>query len=173
MPETRRRSVAVDANVLVNLIHLDRLDLLNSLPDYEFVVPDIVVSEITVEEQAQRLNAALDQGYLRAEPIVGAECDTYAELTEFMGRGEAACIAMAEARGWLIASDEKRRVLRTARDRLGEGRVLNTPGILLLAIRTGEMTVDEADRAKPILENHRFTMKFTSFAELAESRQAD
>lgn len=143
MSDARRRIVAVDSNVLINLIHLDRLDLLKSLPGYEFVVPDIVVAEITAKEQAQRLSKALDRGELRMEPVVELERDVFAELAQVMGKGEAACIAMAEMRGWLVATDEKRRVLRAARERLGEG--------------------------KSLLERNRFKMKFGSFAELVES----
>jgi hypothetical protein len=36
--------------------------------------------------------------------------------------------------------------------------MLNTPGILILAIKAGLLTIEEADNAKTILEHHRFTM---------------
>ncbi|HYQ83644.1 MAG TPA: hypothetical protein VEP28_06525, partial [Rubrobacter sp.] len=66
----------------------------------------------------------------------------------------------------LLASDEKRRLLREAGDRLGPGRVLNTPGLFVLAIRGGLMTIEEADAAKLVLERHRFRMRFSSFRDL-------
>lgn len=39
-------------------------------------------------------------------------------LRELIGKGEAACLAIAIARGWTIASDERRRFGRLARERL-------------------------------------------------------
>jgi predicted nucleic acid-binding protein len=83
-----------------------------------------------------------------------------------MGEGEAACLAVATTRGWLVASDEKRAFLREARNRLGPGRILNTPGLLVLAIRAGLITLEEADRAKHLLEQHRFRMRFNSFKDV-------
>ena len=73
---------------------------------------------------------------------------------------------MAEQRGWLVAVDERGRFLRMARERIGEGRILNTPGILLLAIRAGLLSVDEADGLKARRETHRYRMKFDSFRDV-------
>ena len=73
---------------------------------------------------------------------------------------------MAEQRGWLVAVDERGRFLRMARERIGEGRILNTPGILLLAIRAGLLSVDEADGLKARLETERYRMKFDSFRDV-------
>jgi hypothetical protein len=81
-----------------------------------------------------------------------------------MGRGEAASLAFAVTRGSYVASDERRVFLREARQRLGEGRIIDTPGLPVLAIRRQKLTVDDADRAKATLETHRFTMRFDSFA---------
>jgi hypothetical protein len=50
--------------------------------------------------------------------------------------------------------------------RLGKDRIINTAGILLKAIRLNVLNVDEADEAKTLLEQRRFTMKFTSFRDL-------
>jgi predicted nucleic acid-binding protein len=83
-----------------------------------------------------------------------------------LGIGEAACLALAECRDWLIASDEKKKFYREAVARLGQHRIINTPGILLKAIRVNILTVEEADNAKTLLEQRRFTMRFASFREL-------
>jgi predicted nucleic acid-binding protein len=161
------QTVAVDANVLINLALVDRLDILGSLAGFEFVAPAEAVREVVSEVQQQRVASALRAGYLREvrlEDIPGQE--TFAELRPTMGSGEAACLALAATRGWLVASDEKRLFLREARRRLGPGHVLNTAGLLLLAIRCGRMSVDEADQSKRLLEQHRFRMTFRSFHEL-------
>lgn len=165
----RIRVVVSDATVLINLAHIDRIDLLGKLPAYEFVVPDHVVAEITDETQRERLRKAVTAGFIRTEAMTdAAELASYAELRKELGKGEAACLAMAEKRDWFIACDERRRFLRRVKERLGENRLINTPGILLEAIRANLLTVAEADAAKTVLVNHRFKMKFGSFAELLD-----
>jgi hypothetical protein len=83
-----------------------------------------------------------------------------------MGNGEGACLAMAEARGWLIASDEKRRFRREVIARLGEERLMTTAGLFVIATCAGTLSVEEADQAKEVLEKHHFHMAFRSFREL-------
>jgi len=50
--------------------------------------------------------------------------------------------------------------------RLGTDRLINTPGLLLLSIRAGLITIEEADAMKALLEQRRFRMKFASFRDL-------
>jgi len=75
-------------------------------------------------------------------------------------------LSLAQCRQWLIASDEKKKFRRETLARLGTGRLLNTPGILTLAITGGVLTVEDADQAKAALELHRFTMSFRSFRDV-------
>lgn len=84
-----------------------------------------------------------------------------------MEDGEAAALAWAIQQGESVASDERKAFFREASKRLGAGRILTTPGVFMLAIHTGHLTVLEADRLKAELEaHHRFKMTFTSFADL-------
>lgn len=170
MSESGQAKVVVsDANVLINLAHVDRLDLCGSLEELEFVVPEEVIAEVSRPDQAAILQRALDAGHMERVVICDpAEIALYAELRDSVGRGEAACLALARSRGWLVASDERGRFLRIAREQLGERRLLNTPGILVLAIRAGHLTVEEADQMKGILERHRFRMRFASFRDVLD-----
>ena len=52
--------VVTNANVLINLIHIDRLDLLGALASYEFVVPPEVEAEIRVPDYSRALARAFD-----------------------------------------------------------------------------------------------------------------
>jgi predicted nucleic acid-binding protein len=168
-PSSPTRVVVTDANVLINLMHAGRLDLLGALTAFEFVVPDHVITEITAPAQRQALEIALTRGALRRQSITDPrELATYAGLRRIMGSGEAACLAMAEARGWLIASDEKRRFRREVIARLGEGRLMTTAGLFVIAIRAGVISVGEADQVKELLQRHRFRMAFRSFRELLD-----
>jgi predicted nucleic acid-binding protein len=149
------------------LLHAGHLALLAAIPSYEFVIPEDVIAEITDGEQRQALEGATAAGYLvRATVTDPAEQASYGELRLVMGKGEAACLALAQSRGWLIASDEKGRFRREVFARLGEGRLVTTPGLFVLAIRAGAISVAEADHAKAILENHRFRMAFASFRDV-------
>jgi predicted nucleic acid-binding protein len=166
--------IVTDANVLINLIHAGRLDLLGALTTFEFVVPDHVIAEITVHAQRQALEIALRRGALSKRSITDPrELAAYAELRCIMGSGEAACLAMAEVQGWLIASDEKRRFRREVIARLGEGRLVTTAGLFVMAIRAGTLSVEEADQAKGILQRHRFRLPFKSFRELLDPPKTD
>jgi len=161
--------VVTDSNVLINLAHINRLDLLDRLPPFSFVVPQEVVKEITNVAQSELVKGAISSGSLREVQLDSIpELRIYAQLVRTLGSGEAACLALAESRGWLIASDEKRKFYREAMVRLGQDRIINTAGILLKAIRLKVLDVDEADEAKTFLEQRRFTMKFASFRDLVK-----
>jgi predicted nucleic acid-binding protein len=161
--------VVTDANILINFIRAKCLSLLGALTSFEFVLPVEVVAEITDPVQRAQLETALTRGDLRIIVLEDiAELMTYAELRRVMGKGEAACLALAETRGWIVASDEKKRFRREVLARLGEDRLVTTAGLFVLAIRAGLLSVHEADQAKAVLEQHRFRMKFRSFSDLIE-----
>lgn len=164
--------VVTDANILINLIHIGRLSILGALAQFEFVVPDEVLAEILNEEQAAALQAAIDAGHLAREAFQNTEeLTTFAALASFLGKGESACLALAQQRGWWVASDEGGAFRREAQQRLGPGRLINTPGLLLAAIHAGVLTVEEADQAKAVLEQHRFRVKFNSFRDLLNRKR--
>jgi predicted nucleic acid-binding protein len=159
--------VITDTSILINLSHTGHLALLGKLDSLQFVVPDEVLAEVTQPEQIRIVEAALADGFLKRESICTLpELALFAELSQVLGSGEAACLAIAACRGWIVACDEKRVFLREARTRLGEGRILNTVGIYVLWIRSGLLSVEEADQAKHVLEANRFKTAFSSFGEV-------
>lgn len=163
------RVIVTDSNVLINLMHVHRIDLLGRIPAHEFVVPDHVREEITEPNNRALLDDAIGRGALKLELLGDLDAvAVFAELIRHIGRGEAACIALAAKHGWSIASDEKRRFRREAVTRLGEARIIGTRDVFVLAIRAGLLTHDEADADKSVLEQHRFKMSFTSFRELVK-----
>lgn len=162
-----RRLVLVDANILINLCKVNRLDLLGTLADFDFCSPPEVLAEILNEPGKSLVRDCLGDEHLRELAFSTiAELELFTELRKIMGMGEAACLSLAFHRCALLASDEKRVFRREAEARLGPGRLLNTPGILLLAIRRGILEIDEADELKRHLEARQFKMTFGSFREL-------
>lgn len=165
--DAQKRIVVSDANVLVNLLHIGRLDLLVQLEGYTFFIPKDVDAEVT-RDRAQ-LDEQIQAGALVVVPLDAIPAlELYADLVQRMGKGEAACLALAATKGWLISSDEKKAFRREAEKRLGPNSIITTPGLILLAIRAGLMTVEDADAAKALLEQHRFRMTFSSFLEFQE-----
>ena len=159
--------VITDTSILINLSHTGHLPLLGRAGGLRFVVPDEVLAEITDPEQVRMLEIALTDGSINRESITSPdELVTFADLSQILGSGESACLALASSRGWLVACDEKRVFLREARNRLGDGRILNTPGLYVFWVRSGLLSLEEANKAKATLETKRFKMAFTSFREV-------
>ena len=161
--------VITDANILINFIKIGRLDILQKLRMYAFYVPEEVYAEITYPAQRLVLDRALAQGWLSKTEITDLnELRSYARYRPDMGDGEVACLAIATCRKWIMACDEKRKKLisKEVQRVLGKGYLLNTPGILLKAIREGILTVSQADAIKCSLAQNRFVMSFASFQDL-------
>ncbi|MFN7932141.1 MAG: hypothetical protein U0R19_02365 [Bryobacteraceae bacterium] len=165
-PETIRIVIA-DTSVFISLMHAGHLGLLGNTPGYRFLISDEVLAEIQDPAQNALVDSAIRDGLIAQTAVQTAEeLATYALLTSILGSGESACLAVAESRGWYLECDERRVFLREARAPIGEDRLINTPGLYLLWIRSGMLTVAEADNAKVALENRRFKMKFGSLQEL-------
>ncbi|MEZ5313624.1 MAG: hypothetical protein R2862_08225 [Thermoanaerobaculia bacterium] len=159
--------VVADASVLINFANLDRFDLLCKLPGYDFVVPNEVKAEITRPAQAARFAAALGARALRIEPSTDlAEIALAVAIRRDLDAGEAACLAMAEHRGWRIACDERGRYLNLALQRVGASRMLDTAGLIVRAIHSNLLTIPKADALLVQLAQHKFVMPFRSFQEL-------
>lgn len=160
--------VVTDANVLINFCHIGQLPLLGELAPYQFFVPEEVIREITEPARQAEVASALAQGLIARTVIDSIEAlALLGTLRDLMGRGEAACLALAVTKGWMIASDEKRRFRREVLERIGVARIIDTASLLRHAIRIGCVSVAEADRFKAVLETRRFVMPFASFGDVA------
>jgi predicted nucleic acid-binding protein len=155
-----------DAGVLINLIHVDALQLLRDWRVLSLSSSSMSSRRLPRPDQAAALAHAMQQGWIRRESLDRPDgLEAFADLLRVIDRGEAASLAWAVIEGAAIACDD-RRACREATARLGVGNILTTPGLLLVAIRDGLLTVEEADEMKTTLEARRFTMAFRSFQEL-------
>jgi predicted nucleic acid-binding protein len=145
--------------------------MLGRLPGFKFVVTPEAVAEIGRPDQKEQVEGALRVGVFPLEqlPDPGALA-LFADLRNQMGTGEAASLALAASQGWAIASDERRTFRREAVARLGQGRIMTTPGLYVVAIRFGLLSVTEAVADKTRLGVHRFKMDFSSFEDLISRR---
>lgn len=159
--------VITDASVIINFSHADLLKRLPELTGLSFVVTDVVYEEVRYPDQRAKLDDALKLDGWACESVTDpAAMALQAELMAVMDKGEASSLAVAVVRSCLVACDEGHVFVTQANARLGTGRVVNTPGLLLMAIKAGRLSVAEADRIKALLETKRFKMKFGSFADL-------
>jgi predicted nucleic acid-binding protein len=129
------------------------------------VTPD-VLAEIVLPDQRQQVDGTVAGGILRIEELSSPDSIAlFAELRHLMGAGEAASLALAIHMGWAVVSNEKRAFRREALARLGPGRILTTPGLYVVAIRAGLLSVAEADADKARIETWKFIMGFLSFGD--------
>ncbi|MGA9241116.1 MAG: hypothetical protein WBW03_03965 [Silvibacterium sp.] len=160
-------NVSTDACILINLLRVHRLDLLGAVPPYVFFVPTEALGEITYPDQQRELTEALDRGWIQAARLDSIdELQVFAKANQQLGSGESACLALAEGRNWILGTDDSKGAKWKKVISAPGIKVLNTPGILLLAIRQGVLTVKQADEIKASLEVNRVRMGFASFQDL-------
>ncbi len=157
--------VMLDACLLINLLLVDRADILSDLSRYEFRITEMVMEEIRDETQAAAVGRLIEEGALHPVGIDDAETiGDVAELCQTLGRGEASCMSVARRDGLAVGTDDAK-AASLVEGLLGPGHALSTPGLLVEAVRAGLISVAEADRIKYRLEEMRFRMDFDSFSE--------
>lgn len=129
--------IILDANVLIDLMKLECLSLVLGHEGRRFHIADTVVAEILRPEQAVALQACLQAGTIALAIVEGdEETNWYGPLAIRLGAGDAACMAIAAARGWTLASNEKgRQFRREAKAHLGSARTLKTADFVAELIR--------------------------------------
>src|SRR5260370_37288844 len=91
--------VVTDANILINLIHVGRLDLLGKLPPYSFVVPEEVVKEVKDPSQTEALQTAISSGLLQdAQLMDPAELTAFPDVIQILGSGAPVCFSLRHCR---------------------------------------------------------------------------
>ncbi len=140
--------------------------MIGGLPAYRFQLPMEVLEELIDPEQKANIEAAIAAGSIDLLSVDNLDAlALFGDLRELMGRGEAACLAVAATSGCYLASDEKKRFRRKAIELIGEKRILRTENLLVEGIRCGRITIAQADGYKQVLAENRYVLPFVSFAE--------
>jgi hypothetical protein len=82
-----------------------------------------------------------------------AELKVHADLIQILGSGETARLEPGGVPAVAHRFRRKEKVPARNSGEVGAGRLLNTPGILILAFSNGIHTVEDADHAKASLSN--------------------
>lgn len=163
------RTIVFDTCVLINFIHVERLDLLAALPGTACVVTDHVRGEITDDypEQVALFLDATERGLIELLRVdAPEELQMFADLEcSGLGIGERSAFVAGFHRGFTVAIDD-RRAIRIVSRALGTMPIVGTEGIMRRLIAAGSISVMEADALKLRWEtDHKFTLSFKSFGD--------
>jgi len=154
------RDVATDTSLLLNFLRIDRMDILGALPGFRFRILNHVRNEVTLEPHAARLRTALAHGHVLDFELTDLTAIAdYNTLRQVLGDGEAATIAAAAHEQWVIGMDEKARAKREAIERVGEQNLINTPGVLVHAVRVGLLSLEEAEQIRLDIAAQSYAIK--------------
>lgn len=131
--------IILDANVIISLINVNKLDVLKQLVEqakYKFIIPLEVKNEIHYKNQRLQISKALKEKWIEKRIIEDdiQELELYAKYTLRFGKGESACMAISMRHKLILASDEKA-VKKEISNVLGADYVIGTKDILLVAKR--------------------------------------
>ena len=143
-------SIISNTTVLSNFASIGQLDVLRRL--YQILhIPTEVYEEIS---------AGLEEGYLFYQDVIPVihpfseagwlhltvmetdELRRFGELPSRLHKGEAACLAIAEHRHWMLLTDDGAARVEAARRRI---RVSGSIGCLVLAVERSLATLEEAN----------------------------
>ena len=131
----------LDTTLLSNFAHIRRADLLRATLGGNAITTATVLAEL-------RAGIALgwvprcDWSWLTVVTLTGEEQAQAAHYTAILDVGEAECLAIANARGWVFASDDL--AARRLAQQAGVA-VLGTLGVLQKLVAVQLLTLDEAD----------------------------
>lgn len=163
----------LDASVLINFLCIGRADLLGQHSASIFIT-EHVTDEVTraYPKQLAVLTAAKDAGIIKELQITElAEITLMSSIRtrpggKRLGVGECSAIAVAVNRGYELGIDDEPAIKQIQSLKLNV-KVHRTRDIVVALIRTGNLSVEDADAIKVDWEtNHRFRQKFKSFGEL-------
>lgn len=144
-----KTKIVLDADVIIHFIKAERFSLLLDIfPEYEYIILDVVYSEVTVNYS---LKVQIDNTLLffpnRLSTLVfapqGDSRKEYARLRSslMLGKGESACLVFCRDNKNVIGSSN----LRDIKDYCSENNItyLTTIDFLYYAYIRGKITVDE------------------------------
>jgi len=158
---TRPIAVLVDTTVLNNFAHVRRPDLLRwTYP--QAIVPPIVLAELTAGERLG-IVPLCDWTWLEIAPLSGDESARAQEFPREIGPGEAACLALAKARGLPLLTDDGG--ARALAGSLGI-EISGTLGVLAMLVRGEALSLEQADELLTEMRRRGYRSPVRSLSEI-------
>lgn len=137
----------LDASLLISLGKARQLSLLFETRELDLFITPTVLDQLRSDDTRRPVEQAIVAGLISVVHISSddpAELDAVAEWSESVDEGEAECIALALTRGWLVGLED-RAAQRAVRRRGGDPAWVSCADLLVLAVRAGRLTLEEAD----------------------------
>ena len=136
-----------DSSFLLSFGKAGKLDLLAKTPQFQWRFTPIVRGELKTAPTRDAVERLVVAGVILPIELDSDDetaLDLLAEWSEFVDPGEAESIAVALARGWLVAIEDlnARRLLDR---RVGPGHWLNCADVLVAAVQAGGLSLQDAD----------------------------
>ena len=151
----------VDTSVLSNFAQVGQPSLLQAA-FAEVVTTPSVMAERAEGERLGRL-PTVNWAWLPVVELTPEEATRFAELHQSLGAGEASCLAVAQARGWMVLTDDRdaRRVAQTR-----GVAISGTLGALVNLVDQGTLTLDQADSLLTQMKQYGYRCPVVSLREL-------
>lgn len=137
----------LDASLLLSLGKAGQLRLLLETAELDLFITPTVLGQLLSDDTRRPVEEAILAGRISVVHISSddpAELDAVAEWSESVDEGEAESIALGVTRGWLVGLED-RAAQRAIRRRGGNPGWVSCADLLVLAVRAGRRTLEEAD----------------------------
>lgn len=151
----------VDNTVLSNFAHVSKPELLQAAFD-ELVIPPAVREELTEGEHSGQV-PTVDWNWMAVIELTPDEKLRATQLEEVLDFGEAECIAVAQARNWIVLTDDRdaRRMAQSPGIDLA-----GTLGALINLVEHSILTLAQADTLLTEMRQHGYRSPVNSLSEL-------
>ncbi|MFQ6059275.1 MAG: DUF3368 domain-containing protein [Anaerolineae bacterium] len=168
--------LVVNNTVLSNFAGVGRLDMLREVLG-SFCVPTQVYSEVLtgiavgyafltlVRDQVLDTSA---ERWIFVIELKANELALYNRLLATLGKGEAACLAIAKSRGWGLLTDDKKARKIAEQESV---RLSGTLGVLRLGVKRGCFSLSEADEVLKAMIEKGYRSPFRSIGQLLEDQE--
>jgi predicted nucleic acid-binding protein len=153
----------VDNTVLSNFAHVEKPELLRVTFD-SLVVVQAVMDELAEGVRLGRV-PLVDWSWLPTIELTAEEQAKAEELGQSLGKGEAACIALAQSHGWMVLTDD-RDARQVARD--AGVAVSGTLGALMNLVRADVLSFPDGDTLLAEMMRHGYHCPISSLSELED-----
>ena len=160
-------NIITNTTVLSNFAAIGQLDLLRQLYGAVYIPTEVYEEVQAGLEEGYRFYAGMDQlihpfvekGWIRLTSVTGEqELRLLGELPRRLHRGEAACIAVARNRRWMLLTDD----LAARKEATRQGvRKSGSVGCLVLAVERGLCTLEQANSWLEDMIQHNYRSPVT------------
>jgi predicted nucleic acid-binding protein len=164
-------SVVVNTTILSNFASVGRLGLLRSLLGTVYI-PTAVYAEVQegladgyqfYEAVTREIQTPTADPWLRLTAPTNEELRIFTSLLGALHHGEAECVAITATRGWAFLTDDARTRKEARRMNV---RVSGTLGLLVQAVKTQQLTLDEANALLAQMMDAGYYSPYDNLAEL-------